>query len=240
MQLSRLKNGFRKLLAGLPLGGERVWPGLRNDLFVAHESIYRFFASAVQGREVLDAGCGTGYGTATLAVSGATRVLGTDVSRFAIRYARHRFRHPNLEFRVADCEKMRFSRKYDLIVSSNVLEHLREPAQFIEWSRMSLRVEGLAIVVVPPITHEGHLRDNLRNEHHKSNLTVDQWHELFLSSGFAVELLRHSHDSWRELDFSSWEPSVFVAEDFRFEPVELEAFSSVDSLSAVFRLEPNS
>src|SRR6266566_3430102 len=77
--LHRALNGIRKVAAGLRPFSESVWPGVRNDLFVAHESIYRFFANDVRNRDVLDAGCGTGYGSHILARSGAKSVVGVDL-----------------------------------------------------------------------------------------------------------------------------------------------------------------
>ena len=237
-QIRRVRNVFRKALAGLPPGGERVWPGLRNDLFVAHESIYRFFSQHAAKREVLDAGCGTGYGSALLVDGGASRVLGIDISAAAIRYAQRQYREPRLDFRVADCEELVLDRKFDLIVSSNVLEHLRDPLNFLDAARLGLREEGIAIVVVPPITDEQHLIENQKNSHHLSNLTVGGWADLCESAGFSAELFRHSHDSWRALDFSSHEPSVFTADDFWFLATEFESFSNEHTLSAVFVLTP--
>src|SRR3989304_920486 len=51
-RIQRLANGARKFLAGLTPHGENVWPGVQNDLFLAHLSIYRFFAGYAQGKRV--------------------------------------------------------------------------------------------------------------------------------------------------------------------------------------------
>ena len=59
-------------------------PGVRNDLFVAHQSIYTFAIPYATGAVVLDAGCGTGYGSRLLADAGAGRVLGLDVDRLSV------------------------------------------------------------------------------------------------------------------------------------------------------------
>ncbi len=50
----RILNGLRKVTAGLRPFGESVWPGVRNDLFVAHESIYRFASPYARGANVLE------------------------------------------------------------------------------------------------------------------------------------------------------------------------------------------
>ena len=91
IDLARAINPIRKVAAGLRPFSESVWPGVRNDLFVAHESIYRYFGERVRGLEVLDAGCGTGYGSRILAESGARHVVGIDLDRHDIRYARRHY-----------------------------------------------------------------------------------------------------------------------------------------------------
>jgi len=102
----RALNGIRKVAAGLRPFSESVWPGVRNDLFVAHESIYRFFASDVGNLDILDAGCGTGYGSHLLAEAGAESVIGVDLDRRNIAFARKRYSAPNLSFAVADIEEL--------------------------------------------------------------------------------------------------------------------------------------
>src|SRR5262249_45035184 len=94
--IRRLRNGVAKVAAGLTPFGESVWPGVRNDLFVAHESIYAYFATFAQGRRVLDAGCGAGYGALALARAGARSVLAVDIDRRNIAYGRRHFAHPSI------------------------------------------------------------------------------------------------------------------------------------------------
>src|SRR5689334_18904699 len=100
----RVSNGIRKVAAGLRPFSESVWPGVRDDLFVAHESIYVFAQRFVAGQNVLDAGCGTGYGSFLLARSGASSVLGVDRDRSSVRFAKRRYQADNLAFRVTDLE----------------------------------------------------------------------------------------------------------------------------------------
>lgn len=121
----RAMNGLRKIAAGLQPFSESVWPGARTDLFVAHESLYELFSAHGQGRIVLDAGCGTGYGAYKVANSGASQVLGVDVDARSVAYARRRYIRPNLAFRVEDIEKLIVpSSSFDLVIASNSLEHL--------------------------------------------------------------------------------------------------------------------
>ena len=111
----------RRYLAGLEIRSESVWPGLRNDLFVAHASIYSFAAGFVGGKAVLDAGCGTGYGSEMLLRAGAASVLGLDISEASVRFAHRHYESEGLEFLVADLQNVWFeNRRFDIAVSSNV------------------------------------------------------------------------------------------------------------------------
>ena len=68
--------------------GERVIPGqVNDDLWREHLARYAYARRYAEGRRVLDAGCGTGYGSAELAQS-ALVVTGIDVAPQAIEYAR--------------------------------------------------------------------------------------------------------------------------------------------------------
>ena len=58
---------------------ERFVPGEMGGLIAAeHIARYRWAAALANGRRVLDAGCGEGYGSALLAGAGAASVLGVD------------------------------------------------------------------------------------------------------------------------------------------------------------------
>ncbi|MDY7095677.1 MAG: class I SAM-dependent methyltransferase [Acidobacteriota bacterium] len=237
-QWARLRGALQKLRARVPLGGERVWPAAANDLFVAHESIYRFFAGFADRRRILDAGCGLGYGSDRLAAAGAREVLGIDLEAASLRYASRNYRRPNLRFEIQDLEKLDLPQaSFDLVVSSNAMEHLRSPERFLRAASRALAPGGEMLLAVPPITNEHLLADNQANPHHLSNLTVDEWLQLFQRLGLAAHLYRHGHPQIEELDFSSHLPSRFAADEFTFVEVSPRRFAEKASLTAVFRLQ---
>ena len=126
---------MRKVLAGLRPFSESVWPGVRNDLFVAHQSIYAFATGYCAGKRVLDAGCGTGYGAFHLAQHGARAVTGVDLDGRSIAFARRHFQSPNLSFLTGDLEDLTLeTASLDTVVASNSLEHLDIPGAFSRWS----------------------------------------------------------------------------------------------------------
>ena len=227
----RLFNGIRKIAAGLSPFSESVWPGVRNDLFVAHESIYEFAKQFARDEDVLDAGCGTGYG-AHLLSSVAKSVVAVDIDRRNIAFARKHYAAPNIAFQIADLESLAFGDgSFGCVIASNSLEHLSKPHVFLRRMSRMLRGGGRAVVVVPPIysDHDRHLHRDIH--YHRSNLHLDDWQRLFAEAGFRASALRHWADPLP--DFYSRRPSRLRIENFTFTPVEV---FSEPTISAIFVL----
>jgi len=80
-----------------------------DSLLAGHaENIQRFqFALEwCRGKRVLDAGCGSGYGTHYLGCNGASSVLGVDISTEAIDEARREYQTDNVRFEVRDLQRL--------------------------------------------------------------------------------------------------------------------------------------
>ncbi|MCP4898050.1 MAG: class I SAM-dependent methyltransferase [bacterium] len=234
----RFGNGLAKIANGLTPFGESVWPGVRNDLFVAHSSIYDFFAKNAKGKRVLDAGCGAGYGAYHLAVNGASSVFGVDVDKRSIRFARRKYFANNLEFAVADLENLILpENEFDLVVSSNVLEHLDDPGEFFKAVRNGLTKDGTLILALPPIVSEEDLEVHDDIHYHRSNLSVDAWLELFESEGWDVQMLAHRcSESETALDFSSPFRSRVGVSDFSFTPSDRDEMYREPPITAIYVL----
>ena len=115
-------------------GQDRYVPSATRDITSAgHEGVYEWIAEnlVTNGMRALDFGCGTGYGAALLARAGAI-VDGVDNSPAAIEYATRNFGAPGVRFFVADLMKplpdVCAPRSYDLVASSEVLEHVVDPS----------------------------------------------------------------------------------------------------------------
>ena len=88
------------------------------------QRVYQLLAQT-EARSVLDAGCGEGFVTRYLAQQNpALRLTGMDLSKEAIAYAQDHFGHL-AHFRTGSLYKLPFSdNSFDLVVCSEVLEHL--------------------------------------------------------------------------------------------------------------------
>ncbi|HEV2687767.1 MAG TPA: methyltransferase domain-containing protein [Bryobacteraceae bacterium] len=130
--------------------GERVIPGqVNDDLWSEHVARYAFARRYAEGRRVLDAGCGAGYGAAELAQS-AAEVVGLDVASEAVEYARANYPLPALRFVVASCTTVPFPEKsFELVVAFEVIEHLRDFRAFLDECRRVMTPQGLLLVSSP-------------------------------------------------------------------------------------------
>jgi ubiquinone/menaquinone biosynthesis C-methylase UbiE len=130
--------------------GERVIPGqVNDDLWSEHQARYAYARRYAEGHRVLDAGCGTGYGSAELAQS-ALVVTGIDVAPQAIEFARATYPIPSLRFLVSSCAVMPFPENaFDLVVAFEVIEHLPDHRAFLQECARVLTHHGLFIVSSP-------------------------------------------------------------------------------------------
>ena len=112
---------------------------------------------------VLDAACGLGYGSATLAqCSPGIRVIGIEPSGFAVNYARDNFasQFPNLEYREGDvCRLPKIAdASVEMVVSFETIENLESPEEFLAEVRRVLKPHGVFVGSVPNkwIDEDGH------------------------------------------------------------------------------------
>lgn len=114
-----------------------------------HLARYEFAAKHLRPGRVLDLACGVGYGTKLLADRSGSPVLGADLSREAIAYARSRYGGPGIEFRVADAMTFEDAAGFDSIVSLETVEHLPDPHGFLAHAASLLRPGGTLVASVP-------------------------------------------------------------------------------------------
>src|SRR6185369_1249345 len=139
-------------VAGPPLEftGERFTPECVREIWYEHWHRYVFARAFAQGRRVLDAACGEGYGSALLAAS-ADSVLGVDVAESAVAHARQRYgQHANLRFEQGDCTALSCGdAQFDLIVSFETLEHVAAQQALVAGFARALAPGGLLVVSSP-------------------------------------------------------------------------------------------
>jgi SAM-dependent methyltransferase len=130
--------------------GERIVVEKETPLMVArHLSAYRFASAFVRGKDVLDIGCGEGYGSDYLAPF-AGSVTGIDYNAEAIAYARSRYPRENLSFEVMEVKDLgRLKRTFDCACCFQVIEHIRDAKMFLEGVRAVLAERGTFLCSTP-------------------------------------------------------------------------------------------
>jgi SAM-dependent methyltransferase len=129
---------------------ERIVPDETEPGIVAlHLKRYDFARAYCAGKDVLDAGCGVGYGTFHLAQS-ARLVVGIDRSDEAIAYARGRYAAPNADFTTGDLLALDVpDASFDVVCAFEAIEHLADPEAFLDEVARVLRADGLFLASTP-------------------------------------------------------------------------------------------
>lgn len=125
------------------------------------ETFVRLIAGLEQVKRVCDLGCGNGYMAGRLAELGHD-VVGVDASESGIAIARANFRRPTFVQAVIDSTLQERARleKFDLVVSSDVIEHLYRPADLIEAAASLLGPNGQLLIGTP---YHGYLKNVVLN-----------------------------------------------------------------------------
>lgn len=142
---------MRENLPLLEFSGERVVPGLVDEnLFNEHVARYHFAArfQASRAGRVLDAGCGSGYGTAYFGPQAS--VFGIDVALEAVRHAREAFSRDGVSFAQASCTAIPFAdASFDVITAFEVIEHLERWPELLREAARVLKPSGVFLVSTP-------------------------------------------------------------------------------------------
>ena len=155
--------------------------------FFEHFARYRFARVHSPMGFVLDAACGTGYGTSFLTHK-ANFVVGIDRSHEAILFCRQHYRKPTLHFQVMDVEATAFQRdSFDTVVSFETIEHLEDPERFLGEMRRVLKPNGALLISTPVkgIYDQTFLGEN---PYHIHETDVDEFTQL-LSTQFHIKSL---------------------------------------------------
>lgn len=176
--------------------------------------------------QVLDLGCGDGYHLMLLSSLKQTRKTkvhfhGIDISPANVMLAKEVAQDlgiANITFEIGKIENIGFFHNdFDIIINTDVIEHLVAPKEFVRSVFRALKPGGLTIITTPnsnnslvniasritskkrtklisySVTEDGYAQENLDNETGHGHISVkgfSEWMKIFRESGFAVEQIK--------------------------------------------------
>jgi len=219
--------------------GERVVPGqVEPDLWNEHVARYAFAARFAEGKRVLDAGCGTGYGSAELARV-AKIVIGLDLSREAVEWAGRNYSEP--AFLNGSCTMLPFCEgAFDLVVAFEVIEHLHQQTSFLAECRRVLSPGGLLIVSTPNSLYYAEARAEAGpNPFHEHEFEADEFKAALRVQFANVSLLlQNRSESFAFYPPSGWQGGRIIAESGADRAEAANFFVALCSNAALPETEP--
>jgi ubiquinone/menaquinone biosynthesis C-methylase UbiE len=118
-------------------------------IHLMHLADYTKAQAITNGKDVLDLGCNSGYGTDLLSGT-AKSIVGVDVSPLAIATAIKKFKKSNAKFRLVDGVSLPFNdNSFDVVTSFQVIEHLVDYDNYFNEIKRVLRPNGVLVLTTP-------------------------------------------------------------------------------------------
>jgi len=160
--------------SALPFTGERFTPECVREIWYEHWHRYAFASGIANGKRVLDAACGEGYGSALLSRVAAD-VVGVDIDANTVAHARANYAGvPRLRFEQCDAAALGYApASFDLVVSFETLEHLKAQEELVRGFSRVLAADGTLVISSPDkrtysdatgFRNEFHVRELYREE----------------------------------------------------------------------------
>lgn len=146
-------------------------------------------------KTILDVGCASGWFLSQISKSYPEALsIGVDVYDKALSYGKKHY--PHISFRKSNAEKLPFrSHSFDLVISTEVLEHVENPKKMISEIYRVTKPQGYAIIELDSgnklfalVWHLWtHLQGKVWNHAHLHIFTPDKLIQLLKDSGFIVQ-----------------------------------------------------
>lgn len=168
---------------------ERYVPGTWSELTdYEHLPRYEYASHLATGGNVLDFGCGTGYGARRLAAA-ALNVLAVDIDEVALDYARSGHDMDNLQFlRNADLGDSLEAEQFNLITCFEVIEHIsaEQQGELMKNLAKLLKPEGVLLISTPNPTVTALYGEN---PYHLHEMKLEEFRTLVSSAFPHVQML---------------------------------------------------
>lgn len=141
-------------------------------------------------REILEVGCGLGFLAKYLEKEDSFKIIGLDVSEYAIKTARN---HTSSScFLVASAEKLPFKPEmFHCVIALDVVEHLRCPENFVSDTFSVLKNGGIFLLRTPNLDSYGAKKKGdssfiWMDKTHINVKRITEWREILRKGGFSI------------------------------------------------------
>lgn len=130
--------------------GEPIQAKNLDEVDIENIERYKFAETLIRnGDNVLDIACGRGFGSYIMGEKKKAKITAVDISPFALEHAKKYFNRDNIEFICSSAEAFQPKKQFDVIVSFETIEHLKNDKEFIKTITKHLKRDGLFICSTP-------------------------------------------------------------------------------------------
>lgn len=153
--------------------------------------------------DVLDAGSGFGQYSYYVAKNLGVNVLGVDINKAEVERCNIFARNlglTNLSFAVADLETLSLSKEFDLIMSVDVMEHIRDDVRVFKNFHGVLRTGGKVLISTPSNfggsgVHDGE-EHSFIEEHFREGYSAEEITVKLSEAGLRVKEIHYTYGNW--------------------------------------------
>lgn len=140
--------------------GAYHWDEISNNIFKRNAFVYgrysnvikiieNIFKEGLHNNKILDLGCGDGVLSHLLNSKGAI-VSGIDYSEIAIEFAKEKTKGSTIDFTHGSAYDLPYDdNSFDIVVSSDVIEHLQNTSIYLSEIKRVVRPKGLVVISTP-------------------------------------------------------------------------------------------
>lgn len=138
-------------------------------------------------KKILDCACGVGWGSYTIAMSGAKKVVGLDLSSEAIQTAKKYYSCPNVLYLDHNIYDFKTNEKFDVITSFETLEHVEDPLNFLNSLAHFCNPDSILFLSTPNGFCFKKKNEIPHNPYHKTEFTKDELYKIINNSSWLIE-----------------------------------------------------
>jgi len=126
---------------------KKKWVTIKDYLhFLRHKKAYLYTEKFCKDKNILDYGCGSGYGTFYLSKL-AKKIIGIDIDKNIIKFCKRNYSQTNLSFQEINSFPLPFNDKhFDVIISFQVIEHIKIVPKYLYEIKRVLKEDGVALI----------------------------------------------------------------------------------------------